>query len=257
MKQNILLAFSFAKRDFKERYVDTALGQFWFLVHPIIMIMIYTIIFSSFMKMKLNVIDNTYAYSIYLIPGILAWTTFTTMITRLSISFDEKKDFIKKINIPMYTFQLSILITESFILLLSYILAIIFLLIVHHPVNGVFLYIVPVIFIQGIFAFSIGVIFSLFTPFIRDLKVIVPIFIQLWFWMTPIIYMKEMVIDEYPLLLVFNPFFYFVDIYQNIFLYSKAPTLHSIIVILSITMVTFLLAGYLYKKMISTIKDII
>jgi len=257
MKHNILLAFSFAKRDFKEKYVGTALGQLWFLIHPIVMIAIYTVIFSNFMKMKLSIVDSSYAYSIYLIPGILAWTAFTTIITRLSISFDEKKDFIKKINVPMYSFQLSMVITEFFILLFSYLLAIIFLLIINYPVTWVFLYLLPVLFLQVIFAFSLGVIISLFTPFIRDLKVIVPIVIQLWFWMTPIIYMKEMVEKDYPLLLVFNPVYYFLEIYQNIFLYSKAPSLHSLFVIFSLTAITFLLAGYLYKKMISTIKDII
>ncbi len=257
MKKNILLAFSFAKRDFKEKYVGTALGQFWFLIHPVIMIVIYTVIFSSFMKMKLNVVDNSFAYSIYLIPGILAWTTFATILTRLSISFDEKKDFIKKINIPMYTFQLSVVITEFFILVLSYILAIVFLLLVDHPVTLTFLYLLPVLFLNVLFAFGLGVIFSLFTPFIKDIKVIVPIIIQLWFWMTPIIYMKEMVMDEYPLLLVFNPVYYFTDIYQNIFLYSKTPSLYSLVIIVLITSVTLLIAGYLYKKMISTIKDII
>ncbi len=257
MKHNILLAFSFAKRDFKEKYVGTALGQLWFLIHPIVMIIIYTVIFSNFMKMKLSIVDSSYAYSIYLIPGILAWTTFTTIITRLSISFDEKKDFIKKINVPMYTFQLSMVITEFFILLFSYLLAIIFLLIINYPISWVFLYLLPILFLQVLFAFSLGVIISLFTPFIRDLKVIVPIVIQLWFWMTPIIYMKEMVEKEYPLLLVFNPIYYFIEIYQNIFLYSKVPSFNSLFIVISLTFTTLLIAGYLYKKMISTIKDII
>ena len=257
MKHNILLAFSFAKRDFKEKYVGTALGQLWFLIHPMVMIIIYTVIFSNFMKMKLSIVDSSYAYSIYLIPGILAWTTFTTIITRLSISFDEKKDFIKKINVPMYTFQLSMVITEFFILLFSYLLAIIFLLIINYPITWVFLYLLPILFLQVLFAFSLGVIISLFTPFIRDLKVIVPIVIQLWFWMTPIIYMKEMVEKEYPLLLVFNPIYYFIEIYQNIFLYSKVPSFNSLFIVISLTFTTLLIAGYLYKKMISTIKDII
>ena len=257
MKQNILLAFSFAKRDFKEKYVGTALGQFWFLIHPIVMIAIYTIIFSNFMKMKLSIIDSTYAYSIYLVPGILAWTAFGTIITRLTLSFDEKKEFIKKINVPMYTFQLSMVITEFFILLFSYLMAILFLLAVDHPVTITFLYIIPILILQMIFSFSLGVIFSLFTPFIKDLKVIVPIVIQLWFWMTPIIYMKEMIADRYPALLIFNPVYYFINIYQNIFLYSKPPELESMLIITIMTLSTLLIAGYLYKKMISTIKDIV
>ena len=96
MKHNILLAFSFAKRDFKERYVGTGLGQLWYILSPIITIFIYTVIFSDFMKMKLDIVENSYAYSIYLVPGLLAWTSFSTILMRLNTSIFEKANMIKK-----------------------------------------------------------------------------------------------------------------------------------------------------------------
>lgn len=257
MKKNIMQAFSFAKRDFQNRYVGTGLGQFWFILSPIIMITIYSIIFSDFMKMKINMSDNTYAYSIYLIPGILAWTAFNTIISRLTNSFEQRSNFLKKINIPMYTFYLSTLFTEFFLFIISYSLALIFLLIVNHQITWTFLYLIPVMIMQGLFAFAIGVILSLFTPFIKDIKVVVPIVLQLWFWMTPIIYMKEMVMNKYPFILIYNPFFYFIDIYHDIFLYSKAPSFEQLFNLFIMTVVVLIVAMYLYKKMISTIKDIL
>lgn len=257
MRHHILLAFSFAKRDFKEKYIGTGLGQLWYVLSPIITIFIYTVIFSDFMKMKLNIIDNSYAYSIYLIPGLLAWTTFSTMLMRLSTSIFEKSNLIKKINVPMYIFQLSMVMTEFFLFLLSISLGIIFLFLVDQPITATFLWLIPLMFLQTVFAFGLGVIFSLFTVFFKDLKEAIPIIIQLWFWMTPIIYMKEMIADKYPLLLIINPFYYFAEIYQNIFMFSKAPSFKSLAIITIMTFITLILAGYLYKKMIGTIKDII
>lgn len=257
MKHNILLAFSFAKRDFKERYVGTGLGQLWYILSPIITIFIYTVIFSDFMKMKMNIIDNSYAYSIYLVPGLLAWGSFSTIIIRLNTSFFERASLIKKLNVPMYTFYFSIVLTELFLLFISIILGIVFLLIVHQPITWVFLWMIPVMIIQSFLALGIGVVFSLFTPFFKDLKEAIPVVIQLWFWMTPILYMKEMLVKDYPFLLTYNPFYYFVEIYQNIFLYSKEPEMNSIIIILVMTISSLLIAGFLYKKMISTIKDIL
>lgn len=257
MKHNILLAFDFAKRDFRERYVGTGLGQLWYIISPIIMIFIYTVIFSDFMKMKLNIIDNTYGYSIYLVPGLLAWISFSKMITTLSNSIHKKSNLIKKINVPMYVFHLSILITESLLLLMSISFGVIFLYIVDYTVSIAFLWLIPIILLQTLFAFSLGTIISLFVPFFKDLKEAMPIIIQLWFWMTPIIYMKEMVADKYPAILIYNPFYHFVHIYQDIFLYAESPSFRDIITILLITFSTLILAGYLYKKMINTIKDII
>lgn len=209
------------------------------------------------MKMKLDIVDNSYSYSIYLVPGLLAWTSFSTILMRLNGLILEKTNLIKKINVPIYVYQLSVIITEFFLLLLSFTLALFFLILVNHPISMIFIYLIPILFLQTIFAFSLGLLLSLFTPFFKDLKEAIPIVIQLWFWMTPIIYMKEMVEDKYPSILIYNPYFHFVDIYQNIFLYSKPPLLINVLVLVFITFFTLCLAGFLYKKMIPTIKDII
>ncbi|MEA2018707.1 MAG: ABC transporter permease, partial [Campylobacterota bacterium] len=71
------------------------------------------------------------------------------------------------------------------------------------------------------------------------------------------IYMKSMIESKYPFILTYNPFFHFVDIYQNIFLYSKAPSFEAVFSLVFMTLVLLIIAGYLYKKMITTIKDII
>ncbi len=157
----------------------------------------------------------------------------------------------------MYVFQLSILITESLLLLISILFGVIFLYIINYTVGIAFLWLIPVVLLQTLFAFSLGTIISLFVPFFKDLKEAIPIIIQLWFWATPIIYMKEMIANKYPALLIYNPFYHFVHIYQDIFLYSKAPSFQSLIIILFMTIITLIVAAYLYKKMISTIRDII
>ena len=257
MKYNILLALDFAKRDFKERYVGTGLGQFWYIVSPLIMIFIYTVIFSDFMKMKMNIVNSDYAYSIYLIPGLLAWTAFANTIMKLNTSFFEKANIIKKVNVPMYVFQLAIALAEMVSLFISIFLGIGFLIIINHPVTVSFLWLVPLMILQTIFALGLGVIFSLFTPFFKDLKEIVPIFLQLWFWMTPIIYLSNMIKDKYPFLLKYNPYYYFVKQYQDIFLYSKIPSIKEILIVFIISVFSLIVAAFLYKKMVSTIKDII
>ncbi|PIF04290.1 MAG: ABC transporter permease [Arcobacter sp.] len=253
----MLLAFSFAKRDFKERYVGTGLGQLWYILSPIVMIFIYTVIFSDFMKMKLDIVDSAYSYSIYIVPGLLSWISFSATLRSLSTLIEKKSNLIKKINVPMYVFYISEVIIESFLLLLSLCLGIVFLLLINYTVDATFLWILPIIFFQMIFVFSLGIIISLFVPFFKDIKEAIPVIIQLWFWATPIIYMKEMIADKYPLILVYNPFYHFVHLYQDIFVYAKPPSFSDIFIIFMLSFFAFILAAYLYKKMINTIKDVI
>lgn len=255
--RHLRMAFDFAKRDFKERYMGMGLGQLWFILNPIIMITIYSVIFSELMKLKANLIDHAFSYSVYIVPGIIAWTAFTTILNRTRDIFSSRAGLIKKINVPAYTYQISIFITETIILFLSMFLGMIFLLLVEYPITWNFLWLIPIIGLQSIFAFSFGVILSLFAPFIKDLKVVIPILLQLWFWMTPIIYMRELMASKYPWILTYNPFYYYVHLYQDIFVYGKSPSFESLLIITLISATTLLLAAYLYKKMVSTIKDII
>ena len=257
MKHNLILAFDFAKRDFNKKYVGTGLGQFWYILSPVITIFIYTVIFSDFMKMKLNVVDSSYAYSIYIVPGLLAWLSFSKILSLMTNAIAAKANLIKKINVPMYVFFLSIFITEFALFLLSISLGILFLLSINYTVNATFLWMLPIMLLQTLFAFALGVIIALFVPFFKDLKEAVPIFIQLWFWATPIIYLKEMIANKYPFILTYNPFYHYVHLYQDIFLYAKAPSVKEILIITLITFTTLSIAIYLYKKMIGTIKDII
>ena len=257
MKNKLQSILNFTIQEFKQRYIGTSFGHLWYFISPLITIFIYTIIFSDFMKMRLNIVDNSYSYSIYLIAGLLPWTSFSTTVIRLTTSFLDKASIIKKINIPMYVFQISIALTEFITFFISIFLALIFLFLVHQPVTLTFFWLIPIMLLQTIFSFGLGVILSLFAVFFKDLKEIVPIVFQLWFWMTPIVYIKDILEKKSPLLLTINPFYYFIDIYQNLFLYSKAPSLLNLSIVLAETFLVLFVAYYLYKKMISAVKDVI
>lgn len=257
MKEKLLLILSFTKRDFTQKYLGTSLGQFWFILSPIIMIAIYSIIFSSIMHAKLSITQSPYAYSIYLISGLLAWTSFSTLFSTLSTSIQTNAHYLKKISIPMYVFQISATLSQAFAFAISFILAIIFLFIIDFPLSPV-LFLLPFLMaLQLLFTFALGVIVSLFVPFFKDLKVIIPIIIQLWFWITPIIYFKEIVPQKFQLLFTYNPFYYFTESYHAIFFYQQAPQLNHIALLTALSLTLFFLAMWLYKKMMPTIKDIV
>jgi len=257
MIKSLLLSIEFVKRELKEKYISTTLGNLWLFIHPVVMLIIYTIIFSDFMKMKLDLVDNKYAYSIYLIPGLFSWNFFALTIDRLSNSFFEKAYLIKKVNIPMYVFHISIAISEFIVLFVGIILGIVFLFLVSHSLTfSAFIVLFLYLFLFFIFTFSLGVIFSLFVPFFRDLRQVIPILLQLWFWMTPIVYPKSLIAHKYPFLIDLNPVYYFIGPMQEIFLYSKF-SFKELFIAFFISFFTLFIAGWLYKKMTSEIKDIL
>ena len=255
MKEKIFLIIEFTKRDLKEKYSATSFGRIWMLISPLVTIFIYTVIFSDFMKMRMNLVESKYAYSIYLIPGLLSYNFFSTLVLRLSNVILEKAHIIKKISIPTWIYYLSVTLSEFTIYFISIILSFVFLIIIgHFSLKLVWMFLLMGLI--TLFGFFIGVIFSLFVPFFRDLKEAIPIVLQLWFWATPIIYVKELIYDKYPFIVEYNPLYYFIEPMQELYLYFSLNK-KDILISFLIVAVLGIISAYLYKKIISEIKDII
>ncbi len=251
---HLLLGFHFAKQELKERYIGTSFGQLWLLISPVVTIFIYTVIFSDFMQMKLGLHQNRYSYSLYLIPGLLSWNFFVSLISRLSNSILDKAPILKKINIPMYVYYIAIFLSEFFVYSIAMAFGVLFVLFV----GGDFSFVLLVcMLLLAVFAFSLGVIFSLFVPFFKDLREMIQILLQLWFWVTPIIYVKEMIAHKLPWLLSLNILYYFIEPMQEIFLYGTVHSATDCIASAIIALLALLVAMALYKRLISAIKDIL
>ena len=253
--KNLKLGFELAKRELKERYIGTNFGHLWLIISPLVNILIYTLIFSDFMKIKLSISSNKYIYSIYLIPGIFSWNFFANVVMRSSNILFEKSSVIKKVNVPIYSFYISAIVSESIVYFIGMTLGSIFVFLVTKKIPVSFLFIPFLMFIFAEFTLAFSVIISLFTPFFKDLKEIIGVFLQIWFWITPIVYVRSM-LNKYHAFLIINPLNYFIFPLQDIFVYNR---IDKSMVLVSFLISIFLLSlmVFLYKKMIDEIKDIL
>lgn len=88
------------QREFQSRYRNSLLGSFWAILTPLATILIYTLIFSRLMQVRLPGMNDTLAYSIYLCAGILTWGLFAEIIGRCQTVFLENANMIKKLTFP-------------------------------------------------------------------------------------------------------------------------------------------------------------
>lgn len=79
--------FSSAKREFNSRYLGSKIGFVWSLIHPLVLILIYTLVFSEIMRARLPGLDDKLAFGIYLCAGVLTWNLFSEIITRSQTIF--------------------------------------------------------------------------------------------------------------------------------------------------------------------------
>ncbi len=252
---NFKLLLEFAKRDYTERYAGSSLGIGWAFIYPLIQVFIYVVIFAKIMGAKLPGMSDIYGYGIYLVAGLIPWTAFANSLTRLSTVFIDKKHLISKVNISLPSFGIFILISETITFAITMVVFILFLLISGHPLNKSLLFVPFIYIIQMIFAYGVGFLAGIFTVFIRDLKEVIAIFMQFWFWFTPIVYVYQIIPDFAKVILKYNPAVLFVQSYQQIFVYGKMPNFNHLIILTIIGHISLFLAYFFFKKLEKDIRD--
>lgn len=253
MRANLILELT--KRDFTERYAGSFLGAFWNFIMPAVMIFIYTVIFSRVMKAKMPGVNSTYSFGIYLIAGMLPWMAFSNTILRSASVFLDKKSLIGKMPVSLAALPLYIALSECLTFTIGFAIYLAFLFGVGVGVSRFTLLMPFILAAQQIFAYALGLLLATFSVFFRDLREIVNIVVQLWFWFTPIVYMTSIFSEKLLGLLAWNPAWLFIQSYQKIFFYGIAPDFGRLAALVLLGHILLALALAILRKLEKDVRD--
>jgi len=209
------------------------------------------------MKAKLPGIESQYAYSIYLLAGMLGWSLFSEILSRLITVFVGNGNLLKKMVFPKLALPLitigSALINFAFLLLMMFI---VFAFLGHMPPHA--LYWLPILVLITIgLSSGIGLILGTVNVFIRDIGQFMTIVMQFWFWLTPIVYMPSIIPEKYHGLLMMNPMTGIIMGYQSVLVYDKAPDAELLIYPSILAIVTMVLAMIIFRKASVEMADVL
>jgi lipopolysaccharide transport system permease protein len=252
---NIQLVAEFVKRDFIDRFAGSVLGSLWTLIWPLVTIAIYTIIFSNIMNARLPGSHSSFSYSVYLISALLPWTVFSTSLSRSVTVFLDRRHIISKINVALPSMPFYITVSESITFFVSMAFFYLFLIAIGHPFSIYHLMLPFLFLLQQLLAYGLGLSLAVFTVLVRDLKEIVGIVLQIWFWFTPIVYVKDILPEWVKDVMVFNPAFILADSFQSIFLWNRLPDVPHLIALTVVTFITLFLSYLIFTRLESDVKD--
>lgn len=252
---NFRLILELTKRDFIERYSGSALGFIWSFIYPLINILIYMIIFGNLMGARLPGTSSVWGYGVYLISGLIPWTAFANTVTRSSTVFLDKKNIITKIHLDLPTLPLFIVLSETITFIVTLVIFLGILLVTGFSVS-LYILLIPVIyFIQQLFAYALGFFLGMIVVFLRDLKEVVTIGFQIWFWFTPIVYVFEILPPLAQQILFWNPALAFISAYHDIFILQKMPSFLFLSLVLFMSIVLIVMDYIIFKKLEKDIRD--
>ncbi|WP_226647194.1 ABC transporter permease [Microbulbifer variabilis] len=245
------------QNEFRSRFIRSKLGGLWLILNPLSQVAIYALILSNVLAAKLPGITNHYAYSVYLMAGLLAWNLFNEIVMRCLTLFVEQGNLMKKMNFPKVT--LPTIVTGSCMLnnvLLSIAMLTLFV-ILGFEFNFQMLWLVPLTLIVVLFAIGIGMIAGVLNVFLRDIGQVLPILMQVWFWFTPIVYPKSIIPEDYHGLMLLNPMAQIVNAYQNVLVYGRAVNLADLLPIITVSILLAVASLFLFRRASAEMVDVL
>jgi ABC-type polysaccharide/polyol phosphate export permease len=243
-------------RDLKARYRGSVLGFFWSLANPLMLLGVYTLVFTKFFPRP-----DLQPFPLFLFAGILPWSFFAGAVLESTTSISSNAGLIKKVMFPAEALPLVVVMSHlvHFVLALPILLAalLIFHLMGEAPLSPVLLLAPVVMLLQTFFIAGIALIVSSASVLFRDLRDLIANLMQLFFFLTPVIYSLEKIPQTMRALLHLNPMTPFVLAYQDIFFYGQPPGLWSSALMVLYSAVSITLGFAVFERLRDTLAEAI
>jgi lipopolysaccharide transport system permease protein len=237
----------------KVRYKQSVLGIAWAVLQPLLLMLVYTIIFSVVTKMP----SEGAPYAVFVYAALLPWTFFSTSITTASTSLVTHNNLITKVYFPREILPLTYVLAALFDFAMASVVLVVLLAVYKVSIGIGIVLAVPVMAIAVLFALAMALFLSAFQVRFRDIGIAMALIMQLWMYATPVVYPLSVVPQRFRWLYSLNPMVGVVENFRQVVLQHGHL---DIAVLLPGLVVSCLLlpAAYLYFKTAeATMADVI
>lgn len=245
------------RTEFRSRFARSKLGGIWMILHPLAQVLIYALVLSAIISSKLPGIDSQYAYSIYLMSGMVGWTLFAEIVGKSLNIFIDNANLLKKMAFPKLTLPLVVIgVALVNFTLLFLTMLVVFALLGHVAVSAL-IWLPLLVFLTLALAVGIGLALGTINVFLRDVGQMMNIILQFWFWLTPVVYVLTIVPEKYHQYFYINPMVGLIEGYHNILAYDKAPDFGLLLYPTIVAIVSLGLAFYLFRRANEDMTDVL
>src|SRR5512138_352492 len=216
---------SLVARELKARYRGSVLGFFWSFFNPLLLLLVYSFVFSYVMPAAHD--PRIEPYALFMFCGILPWTWFSTSLSESAGVLISGGNLIKKVLFPAEVLPIVSVLANMVHFFLGLPILVGFLIYYKHSLDGWDLIWFPVaVLVQVIFTSALALFLAALTVHFRDVRDILANLLTFWFFATPIIYpWYQPGLERFRWMLNLNPFTHLAIAYQEI-LFFPGPIGH-------------------------------
>jgi lipopolysaccharide transport system permease protein len=212
-------------KELNARYKRSIIGFFWSFLNPILMMMVYSLVFSTVMRV------NIQHYELFLLTNLLPWTFFQTSLISAMTSIVNNSNLVKKVYFPHEVLPFSVILANLINFLLSLLVLLIAFVLLNISIHHTVVFLPFIIVIELMMVMGLGLILAALNTFFRDVEHIANVFLFAWFYVTPVLYPLNLVPKNYSLWFQLNPMSPIIDAYSKIIYLGVQPDFRSLGVI--------------------------
>ena len=231
------------KKEIRGKYKGSFLGILWSFVNPLLMTLVYAIVFPIILK------SSQPHYVTFIVIAVLPWNWFTTVVSQGTSTIIANGAIIKKVYFPREILPISVNTSGLINFLISCIIIFIFLIF-----SGIgfswYIFLLPIIIvIQYILTLGIIFITSAVNVYIRDAEYIINFLVTMLFYATPILYSSTLFPESIRWVLKLNPMTTIIESYRDILYYKTLPDISMLFIVFIISIVMLFIGIKVFKKL--------
>jgi lipopolysaccharide transport system permease protein len=210
------------RRNLAARYRGSLLGVAWVVLTPFLMMLLYTVVFSGFLRVRLSDNHSPTAFALYLLAGLLPWNAFAEAVGRAPQVMIDHRTLVTKVVFPLEIIPLSLVSTA----LVNHAIAMGLFLVGALIFNGwaLSLLLLPLLVVPlALIATGATLLLASLGVFLRDTGQAIGLALTVWLFLTPILYLPSAVPARFQFLVRLNPFTPLVTSYRRVILDGRPP----------------------------------
>ena len=208
----------FVARDLGQKYVGSAGGALWTVAQPLVLLLVYTFVFSVVLRVRFGDEDGVKNFALYLYCGMLPWHAFADAAARATTGVVQHGNLIKNVRFPAKILPTTVVLSELLSEMIGLVLLFAATIFLGAGASWTVVLLPVLVLLQVVFTLGISLLLSAAHVFFRDTEHFVRVGLMMWMFMTPLFYPESRVPEGLRWIIAANPMAYLVRMYRAVLL---------------------------------------